>query len=64
MVQYVQWVSFNSFLVTHWILSFLTLVPLSPLYHTLAFYAPGTIVSLIATGFLIKVYPIWSVSLA
>jgi len=36
----------------------------SPLYHNLAFYASGTIASLIATGFLIKVYPIWSFSLA
>jgi hypothetical protein len=44
-----------SFLVTHWIL---ILVPLSPLHHNLAFSASGTIVSLIATGFLIKVYPI------
>ena len=54
---------FLSFLVTHWIL---ILVPLSLLSHNhnLACYTPGTIVSLIATGFLIKVYPIWSVSLA
>ena len=54
---------FLSFLMTHWIL---ILVPLSPLSHNhnLACYTPGTIVSLTAMGFLIKVYPVWSVSLA
>ncbi len=55
----VQW--FPSFPVTHRIL---IPVPPSPfLYHTLAFYFPGIIVSMIGTGFLIKVYTFLSFSL-